>query len=314
MLALICGAGNLPAAVAAALPEPPVVCALSGFAPEGLTPEITFRIETLGSLLAMLKARGVTRVCLCGHIRRPTVDLAALDDATLPLVPRLRDALMQGDDGALRVVLALFQEAGFGILAAHEAAPGLLPAQGVPTRAGLPDAVAALAVLGDATLAELGRADAGQACVIREGQVVAREGPEGTDAMLAALAARDRAPVSGAADPLSWLVDGVDAALGQAADWLSNAPQRRAGILFKAPKPGQDRRADLPVIGPGTAQAAAAAGLAGIVIEAGGVMVLHPARVIAALDAAGLFLWVRPAPGAGLPPRTAGPRPLSGAP
>lgn len=293
MLALICGAGDLPAAVAAAVPEPTLICALRGIAPAGLEPEITFRIETLGSLLAMLKARGVTRVCLCGHIRRPEVDLAALDDATLPLVPRLRDALTLGDDGALRVVLALFHETGFDVLAAHEAAPELLMPAGVPTTAQPGASVAPEASLGDAALEQMGAADLGQACVIRQGRVVATEGQAGTDAMLQGLLAPQP---SEAADPLSWLVDGVDAALGQAADWLTNAPAQKDGFLFKAPKPGQDRRADLPVIGPGTVRAVAAAGLAGIVIEAGGVMVLHRAQVLAALDAAGLFLWSRERP------------------
>jgi DUF1009 family protein len=39
---------------------------------------------------------------------------------------------------------------------------------------------------------------------------------------------------------------------------------------------------------------AAKAGLAGIVIEAGGVMVLDLAAVIETLNAHGMFLWVRP--------------------
>ena len=56
---------------------------------------------------------------------------------------------------------------------------------------------------------------------------------------------------------------------------------------------GQDRRADLPVIGLGTPDAVSAAGLSGIVIEAGGVMVLDRARTVARCDQLGLFLWVR---------------------
>ena len=295
MLALICGAGDLPAAAAAALPRPPLVCALRGFDPAGLEPDIRFRIETLGSLLDMLKARGVTQVCLCGHIRRPEVDLAALDDATLPLVPRLRDALTMGDDGALRVVLALFHEAGFDVLAAHEAAPDLLLSAGSPTVTQPGEAVARDVALGDQALAEMGAADQGQACVIRDGRVLAMEGPEGTDALLAGLSAPQSAPQQ-ASDPFNWIVDSVDNALGQAADWLTNAPATKDGFLFKAPKPGQDRRADLPVIGPQTVRSVAAAGLAGIVIEAGGVMVLHRAQTLAALDAAGLFLWSRERP------------------
>ncbi|SDY02280.1 LpxI family protein [Citreimonas salinaria] len=263
MLALICGAGALPGHVVRALDVRPLVCALDGFAPEGLAPRITFRIETLGSLIAWLKARGVTAVCLCGHIRRPDIDTAAIDAATVPLVPRLKDAMAMGDDGALRVVLALFSEAGFDILAAHEAAPDLLPPAGVPTRAAIPEGVAEAARAGDAEIARLAAADQGQACVIRDGRVIASEGPEGTDAMLAGLAA---------------------------------AGLRAPAFLFKAPKPGQDQRADLPVIGPGTAAALVRTGLSGAVIEAGGVMVLDRARTIADFDAAGQFLWVRERP------------------
>lgn len=65
------------------------------------------------------------------------------------------------------------------------------------------------------------------------------------------------------------------------------------GVLYKAPKPGQDRRADLPVIGPETVRRAAAAGLSGIVIEAQGVMVLEQPLVRALIEETGLFLWVR---------------------
>ncbi len=76
------------------------------------------------------------------------------------------------------------------------------------------------------------------------------------------------------------------------------APVRPAGargVLFKGPKPGQDRRMDLPAIGPGTIEGAARAGLAGVVIEAGGVMILNPGAAVAAADAAGLFIWAREA-------------------
>ena len=51
-------------------------------------------------------------------------------------------------------------------------------------------------------------------------------------------------------------------------------PKGARGVLFKGPKPGQDRRLDLPAIGPETVRGAAAAGLAGVAVEAGGVMIL----------------------------------------
>lgn len=298
MLALIAGEGALPAAVAAAQPRPPLVCALQGHAPDGLEPEISFRLETLGGFLATMRARGVTQVCLCGSVRRPRIDLGALDDATLPLVPRLRDALQQGDDGALRVVIAILEEAGLEVVAAHEAAPDLLPSAGVLTQARPGPETAAEAALGARVVAEMGAVDEGQACAIRGETVLAREGPDGTDAMLARLGPpRETPPARPAGEPFGWAADLMGDVLGGAADWLSGQDvdddRPRAGILYKAPKPAQDRRADLPAIGPRTAESVARAGLAGIVIEAGGVMVLERAKMLAALDRAGLFLWIR---------------------
>ena len=62
------------------------------------------------------------------------------------------------------------------------------------------------------------------------------------------------------------------------------------GVLVKLVKPGQDRRADLPTIGPNTIAAAAAAGLRGIAFEAGGTLLTDRAACIAAADTKGLFL------------------------
>ena len=50
------------------------------------------------------------------------------------------------------------------------------------------------------------------------------------------------------------------------------------GVLVKAPKPGQDRRFDLPSIGPRTIEEAARAGLAGVAVIAGGAIVAESAK------------------------------------
>lgn len=289
MLALIAGTGDLPPALVARLPERPLICALAGFMPS-VTPDITFRIEHLGSFLADLKARGVTAVCMAGAIRRPAIDPNAIDATTAPLVPRIAQAIAQGDDGALRIVIALFEEAGLTCKAAHELAPDLLPPAGVLTRADLTDSARMDAVLGEQTVATMGAEDSGQACLVRAGRVLAKEGPDGTDAMMVRFAPAD--------DALWGTVDALGDMLGSAAEWLAGPDatplDAHGAILFKAPKPDQDRRADLPVIGPETVRAAAAIKLSGIVIEAGGVMILDQVGVIRALDQAGLFLWVRP--------------------
>ena len=262
MLALIAGTGALPAALVTELQaqgETPLICVFGDFEPDVSTdlPRVRFRLETLGSFISELQRRGVTEVCLAGAVRRPDVDPSLIDAETAPLVPRLMAALGQGDDGALRVILSIFEEAGIAIRAAHEIAPTLLPPSGVLTVVRPSEQNSTDAEIGQAFVVDMGRRDSGQACVVRAGEVIVEEGPDGTDAMIGQLSNGQRA------------------------------------ILFKAPKPNQDRREDLPVIGPKTAIGAADAGMDGIVIEAGGVMVMDLPQVIATLDAHSMFLWVR---------------------
>ncbi|EAR52173.1 hypothetical protein OG2516_02014 [Oceanicola granulosus HTCC2516] len=264
MLALIAGTGLLPGLLCARLAENgevPLVCEMAGFAPDlpPDLPRLPFRLETLGSLIGALRSRGVERVCLAGAVRRPVIDPAAIDAATVPLVPRLKAALGKGDDGALREIVGLFEEAGMEVVGAHDIVPELLPPAGHYAGPAPGEALKADAALAEAVVAELGAADLGQACAVRGGRVLAQEGPEGTAAMLALL--------------------------------TPDGP--RTGLLYKAAKPGQDRRVDLPAIGPQTPMSVAEAGLGGIVVEAGGVVVLDLARVIDRCRDLGLTLWIR---------------------
>jgi len=262
MLALIAGTGALPTELAAHLKVPPLVCALEGFEPDNLTVDVTFRLETLGSLLAVLRDNGVTQVCMAGAIGRPVIDPAAIDAATLPLVPLLQQAMTSGDDGALRAAIAIFEQAGMTVSGAHEIAPDLLPPLGCTTKAHPGEQERADAARGGDIVTAMAAVDIGQACVVLRHQALAVEGAFGTDWMLRSLTTR---------------------------------PDAGGGLLFKGPKPGQDQRVDMPTIGPDTIIAVCAAGLTGVVIEAGGVMVLDPATVLAECDRLGLFLWVRDA-------------------
>lgn len=298
MLALIAGHGQLPAKVAAAQDVRPLICGLEGQLPDRVTADLVFRLETLGSLLLELGERGITEVCLCGGIERPDLDPAKLDDETRPLVPLLSEALAKGDDGALRIVMQIIGQTGFRIRAAHELAPKALAEVGVKS-ARTPRAVHdADARVGAGVLAEMGAADLGQACVIRKGQVLLREDDAGTDAMLKKLGldygARPKGPVE------SWLCDEAGELSETAREWLAIlrdanlAAPGVGGVLYKGPKPGQDRRVDLPTIGPLTALNAAEAGLDGIVIEAGDMIVIDPDLVVAIVDAMNMVFWVRP--------------------
>lgn len=262
MLALIAGQGDLPAEVARAQGKTPLVCALKDHMPAGLNVDVVFRLEQLGTLIADLGARGINEVCLCGSITRPDIDTSAIDAATQPLVPKIMSALTSGDDAALRVVLDIFETAGFRVRAAHELAPNLLAPIGVLSQAE-PDAqMRKDAVRGRAVLDALAPFDVGQACVVAAGQILGIETVWGTDHML------------------SQLPSGVAG---------------RGAILVKRPKTGQDMRVDMPTVGPQTVRAIQSAGLAGLVIEAEQVLMLHRAQVLALADAAGIVIWARPA-------------------
>ena len=295
MLALIAGQGVLPGLVLGRRPDA-VICELEGY-PAGLGPARRFRVERLGSFMADLRAAGVTEVCLAGRVGRPRLDPSLVDAATMPLVPRMMAAMQLGDDAALRTVIEFFEEAGFAVRAAHEIVPEALPSPGVLTRA-QPGAAAERDVARAVSAhAAMGAADIGQAVVVAQGQVIAVEAQPGTDWMLASLLARggERLPTGGLLDDPFGVAADIFGGPARAVTPRRDPALPPGGLLYKAPKPGQDLRADMPVIGPQTVEGAAAAGLEGIVIAAGGVMVLDRAGTVAAADAAGLYLWVRPA-------------------
>ena len=95
-------------------------------------------------------------------------------------------------------------------------------------------------------------------------------------------------------------VEGTDAMLARVAELREKGRWRtkgRAGFLVKAPKRGQDLRVDLPAIGPDTLRGAEKAGLRGIAVAAGGVLMLDRAALAAQAERAGLFLhgfWEAP--------------------
>ncbi|MEM8732104.1 MAG: UDP-2,3-diacylglucosamine diphosphatase LpxI [Pseudomonadota bacterium] len=261
MLAIIAGEGALPAALLDRLSARPLILSLQGFNPEGVNVDRVFRLEKLGTVLKDLRRDGVTEICFAGGIRRPHINPLAIDFATMPYLPTVKRALAASDDGALRAAIAVLEQAGFAVRAAHEIAPDLLPPPGIPSRLKPDEKARKDAARGQAIVDAMAGADIGQACAVWRGQALSIEGIYGTDWMLKSLAQR---PDDG-----------------------------QGGLLFKAPKPTQDRRADLPIIGPRTVEAVAAAGLTGLVLESGGVMVLHKDEVISACDARGLFLWIR---------------------
>ncbi|MCX5515296.1 LpxI family protein [Kaistia algarum] len=270
-LALVCGGGSFPMAIAdSALRDgrPVVLFAIRGFADPVAVERYQHEWIHLGAakeLTSALRRRGCRDIVIVGNVLRPHWWQIRLDWMTIRLLPRILAAMRGGDDHLLSRLAEFVEEQGFALLGAHDVAPDLLVPAGVfgsvpPRPADLEDARIGLELV-----RTLGPFDVGQGVVVAQRHVQAVEAAEGTDWMLercALLRERGRVKLPG-----------------------------RSGVLVKAPKPGQDRRVDLPSIGKRTVEMAAKAGLAGIAVEAGGVLAVDVEDMIREADARGLFLF-----------------------
>jgi DUF1009 family protein len=217
-----------------------------------------------GRAFKSFRREGVTDILLAGKVDRPDFSDLKLDMKGLALLPRALKAARQGDDALLRFLVAMFEEEGFRAIGVAEAAPGLVCGEGVLGRHTPDDAHRADMERGFAIVKALGALDVGQAAVVCEGLALAVEAAEGTDRMIERVATLRQA--------------------------LRGTPRQRRGVLVKALKPTQDAKTDMPVIGVATVERAAAAGLAGIGLEAGGALIVDKALVAAKADALGLFV------------------------
>lgn len=262
-LAILACGGALPVRLADAHPDA-LVITLRGIASELSDRSEPHELEKIGAVFAAMKAAGVDRMVFAGSLARPAIDPARFDGMMMRIAPRLMAAIPQGDDALLRTVIGIFEEQGFAVLGAHELLPELVADPGfahgpAPDDGALRDVARAAKIL-----VTMGPLDLGQGCVVGGGQCLGIETVQGTDALLRFVAQTDPALRRGG-----------------------------KGVFVKAPKPGQDLRIDMPVIGPGTIDGVAAAGLAGVVIAAGQVMILDRAEVLRRASDAGVFVLAR---------------------
>ena len=265
-LGLIAGGGGLPVQIARACERqgrPVFVIRLKGLTdPELLNfPGVEAGPVELGRCVKALRGAGCRSVCFAGLIGRPDFATLKPDLLALKYLPGVMAAAKGGDDALLRAILGVFEKEGFHVESVAAAGQTLTLEEGplgqiAPGPEHLDDIRLALGAA-----REVGVTDAGQGAVARDGVVLAREDYDGTDAMLGRCAA---AP---------------DAAQGE-----------RHGVLAKTPKPIQDRRVDLPTIGVATLEHLHAAGLAGVVGEAGALLIVDPDAVREAADRLGLFV------------------------
>ena len=215
------------------------------------------RLGQSAKAVEALKNFGARELVMVGPVKRPSITDLRPDRMTFKFLAKIGFNSL-GDDGLLAAVVKALEAEGFVLRGIDEFLGELLAEEGSFGSLAPDDSAWGDIRRGIEVVRAMGAADVGQATVIQDGLVLGVEAVEGTDALL------ERC-----------------------------GPLRRGGpggVLVKLSKPGQERRADLPTIGVQTVDLAAAAGLRGIAVEAGGTLVVDAAAVTAAADRAGLFI------------------------
>ncbi|HEX4860102.1 MAG TPA: UDP-2,3-diacylglucosamine diphosphatase LpxI [Rhizomicrobium sp.] len=268
-LGIIAGGGELPRAIAMSARgggRDVFVLALAGMTGEWAKefPHESVALGELGKAMKAFKAHHCSDVTLAGKVQRPKFSEIKLDTKAMLAAPRVIAAALKGDDALLRAVVDMFEREGMRVVGAAEAAPDLIAKPGVMGRV-KPNAENESDVEKAFQIARaIGALDVGQAAIVCDGLTLAVEAAEGTDAMIARVV--------------------------HLPEHFRGSKSKPRGVLVKAPKPIQDGKTDLPVVGVQTVRNAHAVALAGIAVEAGGALIVDRDAAVAEADRLGLFI------------------------
>ena len=264
-LGLIAGAGGLPAEAAKVLVRAGYSVEVFGFEGitdcEGCPPGHRTKLGQLERLVDVLRSAGRSRLVILGNFSKTVLFGASGSfDPDASAVRLLASARDWQDAGLMTAIACWLEEAGFEICPQDEALAPMIAQPGNFTRRGPTDTERRDAEFGGSVVRALGETGAGQLVAVRNGAVLALEAIEGSDATI-----------------------------------------RRAGefggpgaTIVKAARPGQDRRFDLPAVGPGTIDAMRIAGATALAIEAAVTLVVGADEMRAAADEAGIAIWAFP--------------------
>lgn len=269
-LGILAGGGEMPQRLLAQCVQEGIPVHVIGFEGQGeealSTQASSFQWAALGSLghvIESLKKENVSHVVLIGSVKRPSFATLKPDLYTLKLLTKVGRSLL-GDDGLLSFLVGQLETEGFtvlGIQDIYQGPRGLLPG-GLLGKKSPPDELRK--TIPDLIKKAIGFAatDIGQSLVVYNELVLGAEGIEGTDGLL-----RRCANIR-------------DTVVGSS----------KGGILVKVAKPQQDKRVDLPTIGPQTITIMAQLGYEGIVAQASNVLVVDSDECQKRADEAGLFI------------------------
>lgn len=265
-LGIIAGAGALPRMMMKACAQsqrPFFVIALDGavdeetilMAGDAVEP---CRLGAIGKIIDTLRENHVGEIVLAGKVARPKISSLRPDLKGTKLLARVGGQLVTGDNDLVNNIIQFIEEEGFRVIGADQVVQDLLAPEGLIGSI-YPDKRAQADIEFGARVArEIGALDIGQAVVVQNHVVLGVEAVEGTDGLIARCGALKL--------------------------------EERGGVLVKVKKPQQDSRVDLPTIGIPTIENIAAAGLAGLAVEAGATLIVDRREMARRADQLGVFI------------------------
>jgi len=263
-IALLAGRGDLPAMLIDTFQNqkrPFVVLAFIGQTDPSLVqnhPHEWISFGEVGKASKYLKVNQIKEIVMAGALTRPKMSTIRPDWEGVKWLAKIIKRSL-GDDKLLRAVIEMCEEEGYRVVGAADILKDLLPTEG-PLTSLLPDAQALKDIArGKEVLKVLSPLDVGQAIIVQEEYVLGIEAAEGTDALIQRSHNLHR-PGPG-------------------------------GVLVKMAKTDQERRVDLPAIGPETIKKAKEAGLKGIAIQASHTLLLKREETLRLAEENALFIY-----------------------
>jgi DUF1009 family protein len=263
-IGIIAGQGELPELLSSALEEQNrdffILAIREDTSPE-LVKERTHQwieMAEIARTIDIFREHQVEEILMAGKLSRPPIKALKPPALAARILKRIGAAFFKGDDALFKAIIGIFEEEGFRIIGADEVLKELLTPKGVLTQTIPTPAQEEEITLAAENAKKLGAADIGQAAITFSGEVLAEETIDGTDALIATA--------------------------------IERKGKTQGGILAKMKKPKQERRVDLPAIGPDTIEALAAGKFDGVVLEAEHSLIIQREKVIALADKHGLFV------------------------
>ncbi|MGB1360726.1 MAG: LpxI family protein [Alphaproteobacteria bacterium] len=258
-IGILAGDGNLPKILINKIKNPFVV-GISGFFNESNIncDYITTTLENFGVILKSFRDNGVEKVILAGGVGKLDINkFTPQDNETKELISILISK-SGGEDMILRTVIEFINSNGFKVIGVEDVIGEQSIPQGILTNKQPTDEELSDIEIGREELKQQSQADIGQAIAVSNGNVIASEDENGTDALINK-------------------VGGMSVV---------------KSILVKGKKENQTRLADLPVIGVSTIENLSKNNFSGIAIYGEGTIIIDKESVIEKANKADLFIVV----------------------